>query len=212
MSLFNSFVKPIIKQRIGKLYLKKAKSEPIHQDSNFGEIRVYFVEDEEKAAAEITWMVRDSSAEGAAPRIFPQYVKEGSPVGRIQSVFTDPDLEGNGIGTILYLRALDSIGSWVYNSQVYPPAHKLLRKLASQGLIEFYSKVENTQRDAGPNIKRITDKGRQFLQSTIKESIESVASVYGTDGPYDVSDGRTPKVLGPMLRCRKKPRKRKISK
>lgn len=48
-----------------------------------------------------------------------------------------------------------------------------------------------------------------FLK-TILEDIESVGSVYGNDGAYDTgNDNRIPKVLGPMLRRRKKPRYRK---
>jgi hypothetical protein len=47
----------------------------------------------------------------------------------------------------------------------------------------------------------------------ILEDIESVASVYGNDGAYDTgNDARIPKVLGPMLRRHKKPRKRKFRK
>lgn len=38
-----------------------------------------------------------------------------------------------------------------------------------------------------------------FINKILKEC-ESVAGVYGNDGPYDTSDGRTPNVLGPMLR------------
>lgn len=43
----------------------------------------------------------------------------------------------------------------------------------------------------------------------ILEDIEGVASVYGNDGVYDTgNDARIPKVMGPMLRRRKR-RKRK---
>lgn len=42
----------------------------------------------------------------------------------------------------------------------------------------------------------------------IKESMTD-AGVLGNDGPYDVSDVRTPKILGPMLRRRKKHKKKR---
>ena len=41
----------------------------------------------------------------------------------------------------------------------------------------------------------------------IKENM-GVADVVGNDGPYDTSDARTPKIMGPMLRRKKFKKKR----
>lgn len=220
-SKFNAFIKNIfrdtkttIPQKEENL-LKNALFSPI-EDGEAGYKQISVKDNNGVTIAQISWDTWDVMGGHAAERLFPNLIEKNSKVARITSIGTNEKYQNTGIGTILYLRVLEHInGNWAYNSQVWPDAHKLLRNLSNKGLIEFHSKQENIYKDAGPNIKRITPKGLQFLKSKIlmKESFESVSSVYGNDGTYDTpGDARIPKVLGPMLRRRKKPRYRKVRK
>lgn len=92
-------------------------------------------------------------------------VERGSKIFMVQSIEVPAQLQGKGVGSETYLRALaQHPEAWHYNSQATPSAHRALLRLQAQGLIELRKfKDTSPDEDAGPHVKRITQKGLEFL-------------------------------------------------
>jgi len=97
-----------------------------------------------------------------AKRMFPNLVKDTDKVARIHGIDVDDDLQGFGLGQLLYLRVFDTPGiDWFYNSQTYPPATNTLKTLANKGYIELHwDREPNWNADGGLHLVRITPNGR----------------------------------------------------
>jgi len=86
---------------------------------------------------------------------------------RFQSIDVDPLYQGHGVGKELYLRAMNAHPeNWFYNGQASALAHESLYKMQQEGLIELHKWQETARgQDIGAHIKKITPRGRQYLET-----------------------------------------------
>ncbi len=105
---------------------------------------------------------RASGTPGDAKTMFPDVVKPGESVARINGIEIAGEQRNKGLGQKLYLESMNKEGAdWYYNSQSEPAATRALTSLADKGLIDLHWKG----RPGGIHLVRLTEKGRQAAGS-----------------------------------------------